>query len=45
MTTPVLTTCTLDVAGMTCASCVRRVEKALTGLKHRWQVAWPRVSG
>ena len=26
---PDLTTCTLDIGGMTCASCVRRVEKAL----------------
>jgi copper chaperone CopZ len=28
-TIPDLTTCTLDITGMTCASCVRRVEKAL----------------
>src|ERR1700712_2942166 len=26
------TTCTLDLTGMTCASCVRRVEKVLTKL-------------
>ncbi|MHA6797435.1 heavy metal translocating P-type ATPase (plasmid) [Pseudonocardia bannensis] len=30
MTAPALTTCTLDIGGMTCASCVRRVEKALS---------------
>jgi Cu+-exporting ATPase len=30
MTTATGTTCTLDIGGMTCASCVRRVEKALS---------------
>src|SRR5689334_12832890 len=29
MTTATGSTCTLDIGGMTCASCVRRVEKAL----------------
>ncbi|MFP5345847.1 MAG: heavy metal translocating P-type ATPase [Actinomycetes bacterium] len=29
---PASATCSLDIAGMTCASCVRRVEKALTRL-------------
>jgi len=28
--TTTLAECTLDIGGMTCASCVRRVEKALT---------------
>jgi Cu+-exporting ATPase len=32
MTTSTLTTCVLDIGGMTCAACVRRVEKALTRL-------------
>ncbi|MCX9190021.1 copper-translocating P-type ATPase [Carbonactinospora thermoautotrophica] len=32
ITTQVTATCTLDIGGMTCASCVRRVEKALTTL-------------
>ncbi|MGZ4591803.1 MAG: heavy metal translocating P-type ATPase, partial [Actinomycetes bacterium] len=31
-TTPMTATCTLDIGGMTCASCVGRVEKALTKL-------------
>jgi Cu+-exporting ATPase len=30
MTTATGSTCTLDIGGMTCASCVRRVEKALS---------------
>jgi P-type Cu+ transporter len=30
--TPTVETCTLEVAGMTCASCVRRVEKALSSV-------------
>jgi P-type Cu+ transporter len=29
-TAPIATTCTLEIGGMTCASCVRRVEKALS---------------
>jgi P-type Cu+ transporter len=29
---PTVSTCTLDIAGMTCASCVRRVEKALSSV-------------
>lgn len=33
MSTQILTECTLEVGGMTCASCVRRVEKALTELE------------
>ncbi|NMR31624.1 heavy metal translocating P-type ATPase [Crystallibacter degradans] len=32
MSTSVLAECTLDIGGMTCASCVGRVEKALTKL-------------
>lgn len=30
MTASTLTTCTLDIGGMTCASCLRHVEKAPT---------------
>ena len=30
MTTATGSTCTLDIGGMTCASCVRHVEKALS---------------
>jgi Cu+-exporting ATPase len=30
MTTATASTCTLDIGGMTCASCVRRVEKTLS---------------
>jgi Cu+-exporting ATPase len=33
MSTQTLSECTLEVGGMTCASCVRRVEKALTKLE------------
>jgi Cu+-exporting ATPase len=32
MTTPTTVECTLDIGGMTCASCVRRVQRALTRL-------------
>ncbi|MGK5684056.1 heavy metal translocating P-type ATPase [Actinoplanes sp. URMC 104] len=32
MTTPTVVSCRLDIGGMTCASCVGRVEKALTRL-------------
>jgi len=32
MSIPTLTSCTLDIGGMTCAACVRHVEKALTRL-------------
>ncbi|WP_308190720.1 heavy metal translocating P-type ATPase [Arthrobacter hankyongi] len=32
MTTSTLTECALEIGGMTCAACVRRVEKALAGL-------------
>ncbi|NKX52690.1 cation-translocating P-type ATPase, partial [Arthrobacter deserti] len=32
MTTPTLADCALDIGGMTCPACVRRVEKALTKL-------------
>lgn len=32
MSAPTLTSCTLEIGGMTCASCVGRVEKALRRL-------------
>ena len=40
MTTPTIISCTLDIGGMTCASCVRRVEKVLAKLDG--VSSWPR---